>query len=473
MEPFLTYIRGLTYNLLRKARVDRAVFLGLLARIWGILAGVVTLLVIAYNFSPQLQGYYYTFFSIISFQFLIELGAGNIIIQFASHEWAKLSLDKRGRIVGDKESLSRLQSLARIFLRWYCVASIILTLGLAICGFLIFSKNHDPNISWVLPWFCLCLCNGAVFCLIPIWSLLEGCNQLLKLYSYRLVQAVFLNVSLWIAVLLGAKLWAIVISNVVILICAAGFLLYKCRLFINALLFSPLEGGSIKWSQEILPLQWRTTISWLIGPLALNLFVPVLFRYHGSVVAGQMGMTLYLASAALTLSSSWLSPKIPQFGMLIAKKNYKDLDRLFWRTAEIFTIIAVLVAIAAWILIYLLNAFKFNLASRFLPVFPAGLFILAQVILGLTVPFATYLRIHKKEPLLWVSIGSGVSVGLSTLILGKYYSAVGMGMGFLLINLITVPAVMIIWYRCRRQWHDRNNIDVETANNVLINEVLN
>lgn len=329
MRAFLTLLKERFYGLFRKIGVDRAVLLGILTRLWSIVAGSVTLLLIVYKFSPQLQGYYYAFFSIIAFQSLIELGLNNIIIQFASHEWSGLSFDKAGQIIGERNALSRLQSLAQIFFRWYCVASIVLTLGLGICGFLILSSNQDANVKWVLPWFSLCICNGAIFCLVPIWSLLEGCNQVLKLYSYRFIQGIVLNVSLWIALLSGANLWAVAISNVAILICAGAFLFYKCRAFLKILLFSAPAGLRINWYQEILPLQWRTTITWLIGPFALNLFVPVLFKYHGSVIAGQMGMTLYLVSVVATMPSSWLNPMVPQFGMLIAKKKYKDLDRLF------------------------------------------------------------------------------------------------------------------------------------------------
>lgn len=473
MRPFLNLLKDKFYMLFRKIQLDRAVLLGVSTRLWSIVAGAVSLLLVAYKFSPELQGYYYTFFSIIAFQFLIELGLGNIIIQFASHEWSRLSLDKAGQIIGEREALSRLQSLTQIFFRWYCVASAVLTLGLGICGFFVFSNNQDVNINWILPWFSLCISNGAIFCLIPIWSLLEGCNQILKLYSYRFIQGIFLNVSIWIAILLGARLWAVAISNVVILICAVVFLLYRCRPFLKTLLFSAPAGPRINWYQEIFPLQWRITISWLIGPFALNLFVPVLFKYHGSVIAGQMGMILYLISVVATMPSSWLSPRIPQFGMLIAKKKYKDLDKLFWRTAKIFTVIAMIGAVMVWLIVYILNEIRHPLAARFLPLLPTGIFILTQIISVITVPFSTYLRIHKKEPLLFVSVASGISIGLSTLILGKYYSAIGMAIGYLSITLILTPIVFIIWYRCRMEWHKDECVDtVILGNRITTNEVI-
>ena len=50
-------------------------------------------------------------------------------------------------------------------------------------------------------------------------------------------------------------------------------------------------------------------------------FVPVLFKYHGPLLAGQMGMTWSLVVILGLVSSSWLSPKAPVFGILIAKKS--------------------------------------------------------------------------------------------------------------------------------------------------------
>src|SRR6266850_5266887 len=101
-------------NNLKRFEIDRAVFFGLLSRIWGLAAGGVTAILIATYFSPELQGYFYTFTTILALQVFAELGLGTVAVQFASHEWSKLSLDKSGHIVGDKDALSRLISIARV-----------------------------------------------------------------------------------------------------------------------------------------------------------------------------------------------------------------------------------------------------------------------------------------------------------------------------------------------------------------------
>lgn len=470
---FIIFLKNNFLLLTHKADVDQTVLFGILRRFWSIIAGPVTLIFIAHKFSPQLQGYYYTFLSIITFQFLVELGLSNMIIQFASHEWARLSIDRSGKITGDRGSLLRLQSLAQMFFRWYCFASTILIIGLVVSGYWFFSRSQVASINWALPWFSLCFLNGIIFCLVPIWALLEGCNQVATLYTYKFAEGVFLSVSLWISMFLGAQLWAIVISNTVIVISAMVFLNQKYRVFLKTLLFSHQDGAGIKWQEEVFSLQWRVALTTLIGPFAYNLFVPVLFKYYGSVVAGQMGMTWVLATGVISIAYIWLSPKIPQFGMLIAKRRYSELDNLFWRTTKIAVTFAIVGAGLAWFTLCILNISGLSLATRFLPLLPTGIFLFSQCVLVIGVPFAVYLRIHKKEPLLFLSLISGFSVASLTLFLGKNYSALGMAIGYLLVNLISTPIVIIIWHNCRGKWHKKGYaVDMAINNSAVIDEVL-
>jgi O-antigen/teichoic acid export membrane protein len=204
-------------------------------------------------------------------------------------------------------------------------------------------------------------------------------------------------------------------------------------------------------------MQWRIALSWISGYFVFSLFTPVLFKFHGPVIAGQMGMTWSLIGAIGAISTSWISPKVPRFGMLIAQREYKELDYLFWRVTKIVIGITILIAFIIWFLVYMLNAFDFHLAkrlaARLLPPLPTGLFLLAQVFLIVSLPFSSYLRAHKKEPLMFLSVLAGILTGLSTLILGKYYSATGMAIGYLSINMLLMPFVFLIWYRCRAEWH--------------------
>ncbi len=439
--------------LLRKAGVDHAVIFAILARIWGGAAGPVTALLIVTNFTPALQGYYYTFGSLLALQIFVELGLGTVIIQFASHEWSKLGLDEKRRIVGDISSLSRLVSLAQVASKWYLVASIMATLGLGIGGHIFFSQSSNTTIEWKMPWYILCLLTGINLSLVPIWSLLEGCNQVSKVYFYRFFQGLCTSVSIWLAILLGANLWTPSISSLVGLIYAGTFIRRNYWKFLRTLLFTRPTGPRIAWRLEILPMQWRIALSWISGYFAFSLFTPVLFQYQGPEVAGQMGMTWSLVVAIGAISSSFLFPKVPRFGILIAQQKYKELDRIFWRVTKIIAGITSLLAITIWFLVYILYKLDHPFATRILPPLPTGVFLLAQVIQTISFPISSYLRAHKKEPLLFLSVIFACLSALSALILGRYFSSIGIATGYLLANIIIFPFIVLVWYRCKTQWH--------------------
>jgi len=441
----------------RHAEIDRAVFFGLLRRGWRLCSEPVAAILIAIKFTPELQGYYYTFATILALQVFVELGLGTVIIQFASHEWSKLNIDKSGHIVGDRNSLSRLVSLAGFACKWYLFGGILTAIGLGIGGYIFFSTSPNTNIHWVSPWFLLCFITGLTICLVPVWSLLEGCNQVAQLYTFRFFQTILTSISIWIAILVGADLWTASISGMTTFLCSVFFLKRRYWIFLKTLLLSKPNGPKINWRIDMLPMQWRIGVGWIGGYFIFSFFVPVLFKYHGSLVAGQMGMTWNIVGIMGALSASWLTPRAPQFGILIAQKRYDNLDKQLWKVTKIVIGVSAFTALIVWLIVFLLNIVDYSIAARFasriLPPLPTGLLLLAQFLSVTTVPFSTYLRAHKKEPLMFPSLIYAVLVGCSTFFLGKYYSAMGMAFGYLIVNIIFVPIVFLIWYRCRTEWH--------------------
>jgi len=55
--------------------------------------------------------------------------------------------------------------------------------------------------------------TGLILCAVPIWSLLEGCNQVSNVYTYRLIQGVAASLVAWLAIYSGAELWAASLSG--------------------------------------------------------------------------------------------------------------------------------------------------------------------------------------------------------------------------------------------------------------------
>ncbi len=446
------------YKLLHRAEVNRAVFFGFLSKICSSLAGAVAMLLIVTKFSPELQGYYYTFSSLLGLQIFVELGFGTVIIQFASHEWSKLQLNSDGFITGDAQALSRLKSLAQLAFKWYFVAGLALTIFLGIGGYCFFIHSSNVMISWKLPWLILSVVTGISIVLMPVWSLLEGCNQVSSVYKFRFIQGLFGNFAVWIAILSGAKLWTPAVLSIVVSGVALVFFISKYKNFIKSLITLRPEGQLIRWRSEIFPMQWKIALSWCSGYFMFGLFTPVLFNYYGPVIAGRMGLAINVISLVSFISISWTLPRVPTFGILINRKQFDSLDKMFWKISRAVFLMSTAASLIIFAGVYILYATANPLSERILGPLPIAVLLLATLVNGMSVPMSYYLIAHKQMPTLNVSITAGVLMVISTLILGKYYSATGIACGYLVVVSIAFLWIIAIWRDCRRNWHAQAHI---------------
>ena len=211
----------------------------------------------------------------------------------------------------------------------------------------------------------------------------------------------------------------------------------------------------MNWFSEIWPMQWRLAIVMLCGTFSANLPVLALFHYQDPKVAGQMGMTQSLLLVLLEISVSWVFTKTPLFGMLIAKKDYETLDRTFL-TAVKFSIIAF--ASGAMLIIgavFLLNILGSPLAQRLLPVNLIFLFLFSTLITTIATMLGHYMRAHKKEPYMILSILSGIFTTVIVLLMAKWYGVTGVGWGLLMLNSVIIVPMLMIFLHYREEWHKK------------------
>ena len=316
----------------RKLGIDRAIAFNILARGWSSVAGLVTVALIARFLTPQQQGYYYTFGSLIALQIIFELGFSLVILQMASHERAHLTISADGQVTGDLVAHSRLASVLQRTVKWYSSGALLLAISLLVAGFHFFRAHRglDDHVSWQAPWIFAVLAATLTFQLDPILSFMEGCGFVSNVARLRLIQAASGSICAWLVLFFHKGLFApgtIIFANAV----GAIFWLSRRKTLLLSLLRFNSGPHKIGWAREVWPFQWRIALSWLCGYLIFQLYTPVLFAYHGAAVAGQMGMSLSLANALLSVSISWINTKAAPFGALVARKEYTELDHIFFR----------------------------------------------------------------------------------------------------------------------------------------------
>lgn len=436
--------------------VDRAIAFTVLGRGWASIAGLVTVALIARLLTPAQQGYYYTFGSLVALQIVFELGFSFVILQMASHERAHLTIAPDGSITGDPVANDRLASVLQKTVRWYTALAALLAAFLLVAGAHFFSTYHrgGEHVLWRLPWYADVLAATFTFQLDPLLSFMEGCGFVANVARTRLVQAVVGSSLAWLALASHHGLFApaMVIGGYAVV--ALIWLLLNRRLLLSLLRRNP-GNHRIDWMKEVWGFQWRIAISWLCGYFIFQLYNPVLFAYHGAVVAGQMGMSLSLSTALTSVAVSWVNTKAAPIGAMIARKQYAELDRVFFRALKQACAVSAAGALVAWLLDLYLNWAHLPLAHRLLDPVTFGILLAFPLMNVISSGQGLYLRAHKQEKFLGISVLSAILVGGSTLLLGRPYGAIGVVMGsFLSGLLIGTPLCTYTFFKYRRIWHE-------------------
>ena len=415
------------------AGLDFHVLVTLLFRGWAILAGAATVFLLPLWLSPTEQGYYFTFASVLALQIFFELGLNQIVMQLVSHEVAHLTETADGRLTGKETHLGRLSSLARLIGRWYGVAALLFALIGGIAGAAFFTqKGTEPMSVWLGVWVVLVAATAVNLWLSPGLAVMEGCGKVGQVARLRLVQSVLGYAILWMALLSGAGLWAAIAVPVVSAVCTG----YWLKAHGNMLRWLSSRATDVKnqlsWRADVLPLQWRIALSWVSGYLIFNLFTPMVFSHHGAVEAGRLGMALTVFSAISTIGMSWVNAKAPNFTMHIARGERRELNNLFkalfLRSTVITALMSAGVVGVAWYLDKLGLQVMMRIAS------PSVLAALALVTVANSMVFAEaiYMRAHREEPMLPVSVVVGLLTAgaiyfgskIDVLTMVLYYSAI-------------------------------------------------
>jgi hypothetical protein len=418
----------------------------LFLRLWQASAGLLTTLLVVYFLTPELQGWYYSFLSVVALYTLFDLGLSTVLVQVSAHaavgmRWGNnLSCSGEGAVI--------FNALLGKALRWYLLLSVVFILLVLPCGYLFFSRQGS-DVSWRWPWGLLCLANAAGLIVMPFLAVLEGAGQIAAVYRVRLLQAILGSLACWAMLACGAELWA---ASMVALLAATttfGWLLVRAR----SLLVTAWEqrGSVYDWRAEIWPLQWRMAVSWLCGYMLTQINIPILFHMQGAVLAGQFGLSLAVVNTLGLVCQSWFTRHVPLMAQAVVSRDWKRFDDVFFQ--DLVQSIAVFATGAFALLAGYQLFIRSPLVSRLLPFWPfAGLLVYAFVSL-LVSAWATHLRSFRREPLLPLILFCTLLIVPGVLVATRLYSIYGMiAVLSMVYLLILLPLSWFIWRRCNRDW---------------------
>lgn len=438
----------------RIAGLDAQVLPTLLFRVWQVIAGGMMVLLIPLWLGKVEQGYYYTFASLLALQIFFELGMNQVIIQMVSHDFAHVRFSSSTTLYGDARCLDRLTSLVSLLRRWYAIAAAFFFVIVSACGAWFFTTKGDlPITMWGGAWLTLTLVTAVNLYLSAALTVLEGCGEVADVARMRLVQSICGNCLMWLALALGVGLWAMPLVPMF----SAAYTIYWLRINGSTIKrlrrHSEINGRTIKinWRADIFPFQWRIAVSWISGYFIFQLFTPLAFARLGAVEAGRLGISMAVFSALLTVAMSWVNAKIPAFAAHVSRGERKNLNSMFISVvirSMIFTFVTTLLIIG---LLLASSSLSGDFMHRFvsLPVMVC----LALVTLSNCFIFAAaaYMRAHKEEPMMWVSVVSGVAT-LAAANIGSQYGVFAMMALYAVVNIfVALPWTTLLFFQYYRR----------------------
>ena len=439
----------------RWAGVDRAVFFTNAGQVARLVTGPITMALVLRYLTPEIQGYFYAFSGVVAMQVFLEMGFSQNILQFASHEFAKLQFTSAQTLEGDPVAKSRLISLGRLAFGYYAVAALIVLLAIGIGGHVFFTISGNHGVHWQGAWWMIAVTAAISLAINPAWALLDGCNQMAVNARFRFWSSLAgfgVNAAALIA---GAGIYASAIGAVCSLLFSLGYLGLRWKSFLLQFLERPRH-GQVSWAREIWPFQWRIAVSWMSGYFVFDIINPLAFYFCGPVDAGRLGMSFQLIRMVSGVAMTWVTTKAPRFGMLIAGRAWSELDSLWRRSTLQAFIICLLGMISFLAAVQYVGQISFLTAIPFighnLPKVPARLapfavnaWLAGAALVQLWISsMAMELRAHKREPYMWLSVANAVLSVAFMLLLVQQGGITGEAMGYALaIWAILIPAYKI------------------------------
>jgi hypothetical protein len=406
--------------LIDKIGIDSAIIWTLLDNSWKVLRGPLALYFIVQYLNPTEQGLWYSFISLGALTMLAELGFTYIITQFVSHEFAYLRY-KSGFILGRRFYRDRLISLIRYSLLYYLLALPVAAIVLLIVGSFVY-KEYSINI--LIAWYAFTFVSSVNLYTVLIQSVYQGLNQVSLVKRNIFFGTIVNTLATWGLLMTGIGLWALVGASLICNIVVLSMLYKETKRFWWQLFKHKLYTQNT-WFHDLISLQWRYGVTWISGYFLFYFMVPSTLYFLGPVAAGQLGISQAIFGSVAGIAGAWSQTKVPLFNILVASHKRSELDALMtkiqWQTfwINIFANISALI-----IIIFIFPIFAWE--DRALKIDHLLLLALITIPNILISNWGYYLRAHKVEPYMFMSIFNGLSVGIAVWITLSYYESLSM-----------------------------------------------
>jgi hypothetical protein len=408
---------------------------------WQAFSGFITALLAAHFLSPEEQGYYYVFGSLLSGYVLLDLGLSGLLVQISARMFLGLELRAGGQLAPPGVARSSFLTMVAWSRRWYAKTS-LLTLLLIPIGFVYFSyaKTGVQGIGWQWPWVLIVIASVLSVSTYSTLSIIEGTGRVAEVYWVRLGHYALGALMAWALLVGGKGLYAPAMPPLAIALTTVLWF----RLRYRGLLEDASQNHGFSWRDEVWPLQKRVALFWLASYIFLNAPTLVVFYFSDAVSAGQLGLTSVIANILGSLCASWLIAKVPHITNLVSLGRDADSKSLFSKGFVKALLLMTLGYVAAVLAVIL--AGHLSIAQRLLPPLETALLFAMFAIFHSIGMLSVHFRARGREVLAYpLLIATSLALTVSCLI-APGWGTIGVIMAYLFAYaLICIPAMILGW----------------------------
>lgn len=381
-----------------------------------------------------------------------DLGFSNIILQFSAHEFAFLSIKGRA-LVGEERYIQKLGSFFRFVVKWLSLMCSLAYPVIFLVGIFFFHRDAVLDI-YLIPWIVYSAGSLINFFSNSVLSFIEGLNQIDKIQRSRFFVAVIHTLVIVIGLMCKLNIYALAFA----MIFSSSFMFVTIFVTFGKIikqLWHESKDFFYPWRKEILPLFRKYVLSFASGYFLFQIYTPLMHYFHGAVLGGKVGITMSLVMAMFSFSNIWMYTITPRINILIEKKSWNVLDKLFHKRLLLSLLSYILICMCFVLFVVIFGKYGLiaRVLERFLPYKAMVLLIVSYFLQLIVNAWAVYLRGHKQEPFWWTSIISAIWVFLITLFAGKFLSPMLFFIGLLTSYFWGIPLSYYIFCKDRNKWH--------------------
>lgn len=413
-------------------------------QVWRLFSGPLLLVLLPLYLTPEVQGYWYTFISLAALAIFADMGFSTILLLFSAHEFAHLEFKSDKTVIGNEHHLTRLSTLLRFSAKWSSLMALIIFPIVLIIGYTILNAK-DTSTDWKGAWFIYGVASIFVFINSMALSFIEGCNSVGDVQRIRFHVSVVIFITTLILLVSGVNLYALSLSLLAGALTGTTLILLRYNRMLYQL-YKKAIGKPHSWMQETMPLIWRFAVSWISGYFIFSIFTPLAFHYYGTIEAGKVGLSIAVCMAVFSIANIWITIITPRMSIYVAQKEYVRLNSDFKKHTLLAILTYALGIIALCIALTILRD-HLPIINRLVPI-PSFLIIALAYLAQLAInSMAVYMRVHKHEPMVPVSVFNGIYVSIITTLIAVYLPFEYFFLGFLSAYLIVLPWVYKIFIR--------------------------